>query len=65
MFDRRIGGGDPAVAVFLEPDRIVQIHLDEILVEAVGAAAPAAVAIDELAVGEPYIGPQEARERLA
>jgi hypothetical protein len=65
VLDGRVGRGDPPVAVRGEAARVVEVHLDEILVEAVGAAAPAAVAVHELPVREPDVGAQETRERLA
>lgn len=65
VLDGRLGRGDPAVTVLAEAARVVQVHLDEVLVEAVGAAAPPTVAVDEQPVGELQSGPKQAWERLA
>lgn len=50
VLDGRVGGGDPALLVEAVGCGVVQVHLDEVLVEAVGASGPATVAVEELAV---------------
>jgi hypothetical protein len=35
ILDRRIGGKHPAVFVACESNRVVHVHLDEVLVEAI------------------------------
>lgn len=61
----RVGGQDPSVLVQGKGVRVVDVHLDEVLVEAVGAAAPAAVGVEELAVVEADLAAHHAGEGLA
>lgn len=56
----RVGGGDPAIAVEAIALRVVDVHLDEVLVEAVIAAGPAAVAVEERAVLGADVGADQA-----
>lgn len=64
VLDGRVGGRHPAVLVEGELFRVVEVHLDEVLVEAVGAAAPAAALVLERAVGDGDGVPDQAGERL-
>ena len=64
ILDGRVGSRDPAILVLAEADGIVQVHLDQVLVEAVVAADPAAAAVEELAVRDVHVGADQAREGL-
>lgn len=64
VLDGRVGGRHPAVLVEGELFRVVEVHLDEVLVEAVGAASPAASLVLERAVGDGDGVPDQAGERL-
>lgn len=65
VLDGRVGGQHPALAVLAEAVGVILVHLDEVLVEAVGAASPSAVGINKLARLEVDVGPEQAGERLA
>lgn len=56
VLDARIDSLDPAVLEYSEALRVVNIHLNKILVEGIGAAIPATVAIGEGAVFHVHIG---------
>lgn len=64
ILNRRVGRQLPPVAVLAKPVRIIQIHLDEVLVEAVGSAAPSSIRIYKLPGLQVDISPQQPRERL-
>lgn len=64
VLDGRVGGRLPARTVLFKCLGVVQVHLDEVLVEAVGAAVPAAGVVDKGARGRVNVGPDQARERL-
>lgn len=51
-----VGGSDPALLVLAVGLGVVQVHLDEVLVEAVSTARPATRAVDELASGNANVG---------
>ena len=65
VLHRGVGGEDPAAFVVGEADRVVQVHLDQVLVEAVIGGAPATTAVDEFARGDLDARAQEAGEGLA
>lgn len=62
---RALGGGQPAAAIGAEACGRVQPHLEQVLVERVGAAAPAAGRADKRAGGQIEARAQQPWERLA
>lgn len=65
ILDRAVHRRHPPILVRGKAIRIVQVHLDQILIVAVGAARPSAVAVDEAAIRNTHIAAQQPRERLA
>lgn len=55
----------PSVLVGGEAVRVVEIHLDEVLVVAVGASRPSASAVEEAAIRNAHVAAQQAGKRLA
>ena len=64
MLDARVGCEDPSVFVTPEPGGIVDIHLDQVLVEAVEPTAPAAPGIQECPIVDIHAAPHQARPWL-
>ena len=64
ILDRRIGGKHPSVLVGCEPDGVINVHLDEVLVETVITANPATFGIQEDAIGDVDVCADKAREWL-
>jgi len=65
VLNGRFHGNDPPLLVLPKPDGVIQVHLDQILVEAVVAAYPAAVAVDKQARGNIHVRTDQTREWLA
>ena len=64
IFDGAVRGQDPAVRVVAVARRIVHIHLDQILVEAVVATVPSPRGVQENPVRDVHRGADETGEGL-
>ena len=64
MLDGGVGRENPSVPVELEPVRIVDVHLDQVFVEAVEPTTPAAPRVDERPIVDEYLASQQAGPRL-
>ena len=60
VFDRTIGRHDPPVRIVAKARRIIDIHLDQILIKAIIAAVPASSGVHEQPTREIHIGAHEA-----
>ena len=64
VFDAAVHGLHPSVLVRREPIRVVQVHLDEVLVVAICTSGPTSFRVHEGSIGDAHIGSKEARVRL-
>lgn len=64
VLDAGVGRENPSFLVELEPGRVVDVHLDEVLVEAVEPTTPATSGIYERPILDKYTAPYQARPGL-
>lgn len=55
----------PPVLVRREPIRVVQVHLDQVLIVAIRPTRPSTRAVDKAAIRDAHVAAQQARKRLA
>lgn len=65
VLDGAIYSQHPSVLIGRKPNRVVEVHLDEIFIKAVRTAGPATLAVKEVARRDRDVCPQQTGERLA